>query len=67
MGDIKYPSQRDRIPVSINADERAMLDAIATDWGVSRAAAIRRLIRESPVGKGTVALTGFKDVIHPHG
>ncbi len=51
MSDIKYPSQRDRLPVSINADERAMLDAIAAAWGVSRAAAIRRLIRESPVGK----------------
>lgn len=37
--------------MSINADERAMLDAIAAAWGVSRAAAIRRLIRESPVGK----------------
>jgi hypothetical protein len=28
-----------------------MLDAIAVAWGVSRAAAIRRLIRESSVGK----------------
>jgi len=52
MSDIKYPSQRERIPVSISAEERAMLDAIAAAWGVSRAAAIRRLIRESPVGKG---------------
>jgi len=67
MSDIKYPSQRDRIPVSINAEERAMLDAIAAAWGVSRAAAIRRLIRESPVGKGTVALAGSTDADSSHG
>jgi len=52
MTDIKPASRRERIPVSINAEERAMLDAIAAAWGVSRAAAIRRLIRESPAGKG---------------
>jgi len=51
MSDITLPSKRERIPVSINDKERAMLDAIAAEWGVSRAAAIRRLIRESPVGK----------------
>ncbi len=38
-----------------------MLDAIAAAWGVSRAAAIRRLIRESSVGKSPIALTGSKD------
>jgi len=53
--------------VSINADERAMLDAIADAWGVSRAAAIRRLIRESPVGKGAVALTRSTDADSSHG
>jgi len=67
MSDITYAPRRERIPVSINADERAMLDALAAAWGVSRAAAIRRLIRESLVGKGTVALTGSKDADSSHG
>jgi len=67
MTDIIRASRRERIPVSINADERAMLDAIADAWGVSRAAAIRRLIRESPVGKGAVALTRSTDADSSHG
>jgi len=43
-----------------------MLDAIAIAWGVSKMAAIRRLIRESPMGKRPVALSISMDADSSH-
>ncbi len=40
-----------QILVRVDATERAMIVRIADAWGVSLSAAMRRLIRESPVGK----------------
>ncbi len=40
-----------QILVRVDATEREMIERIADAWGVSLSAAMRRLIRESPVGK----------------
>ncbi len=52
MSDIQKRKKDRQILVRVDADERAMIERIADAWGVPLSAAIRRLIRESPVGKG---------------
>jgi len=50
MSDRQKPRKDLQILVRVDADERAMIERIADAWGVSLSAALRRLIRESPVG-----------------
>jgi len=61
MSDIQKRRKDTQVLVRMDADERAMVERIAAEWGVPLSAAIRRLIRESPVGKGAVALSGSMD------
>jgi len=51
MSDRQKHNKDKQILVRVDADERAMIERIADAWGVSLSAAMRRLIRESPVGK----------------
>ncbi len=51
MSDIQRRKKDWHILVRMDVDERAMVERIAAEWGVSLSAAIRRLVRESPVGK----------------
>jgi hypothetical protein len=47
MSDIAPIPQRKVIPIRLSDGERATLQRLADAWGVSLAAAIRRLIRET--------------------
>jgi len=51
MNDRQKPKKDLQILVRVDANERAMIERIADEWGVSLSAAMRRLIRESPAGK----------------
>jgi len=44
--DTAAKSKRQPTPLRLNDDERAMAQRWADEWGVSLAAAIRRMIRE---------------------
>lgn len=56
MNDTDQTSEKKPIPVRLDSYERDRLEKIAAFWGVSLAAAIRRLIRESEIEiKETVA------------
>ncbi len=46
MSDTTAVPKRQPIAVRLNDAERAMVEARAEEWGVSLAAAIRRMIRE---------------------
>lgn len=50
MNDRQKHNKDKQILVRVDATERAMIERIADAWGVSLSAAMRRLIRESPVG-----------------
>ncbi len=50
MSAIKKTSREHNIPLRLNDEERAKLEAIAAMWGLSLSAAMRRLIREKRVG-----------------
>lgn len=49
MADTAPIPNRRPIPVRLDEVERAKLESMAATWGVSLAAAIRRLIREAKV------------------
>jgi len=50
MKDTQSRSRTQQMPLRLDDDERAKLEAIATMWGLSLSATIRRLIREKRVG-----------------
>jgi len=52
MGDTTAVPKRQPIAVRLNDVERAMVEARAKEWGVSLAAAIRRMIREHATRTG---------------
>jgi len=49
MKDSKKKSRRHQIPLRVDDDERAKLEAIAGMWGLSLSSTLRRLIREKRV------------------
>jgi hypothetical protein len=51
MSDIERLPKKSRLLVLLDAQERAMLERLAAQWGVSLAGAVRRLIRESPASQ----------------
>jgi len=49
MKDSKKTSRNHQIPLRIDDDERAKLEAIAGMWGLSLSSTLRRLIKEKRV------------------
>ncbi len=49
MGDTKKEPHSYQMPLRLDDDERAKLEAIASMWRLSLAATIRRLIREKRI------------------
>lgn len=50
MKDTQSRSRTQQMPLRLDDEERTKLEAIATMWGLSLSATIRRLIREKQVG-----------------